>query len=107
MITVNFGLHDCDPGGDSAAYASNLETILTKARGASSKLIFVTTTPFHRYKNYSYPCVLRYNDAAKQVVKKLNAQPLLTSGTNGSIDVLDLFESVEDFCGTFLRALHM
>ena len=108
VITVNFGLHDCDPGGNSATYASNLETILTKARNASSKLIFVTTTPFHRYKDYSYPCVLRYNDVAKQVVKKLNGEPLLTSAArSSSIDVLDLFESVEDFCGTFLRPSHM
>jgi hypothetical protein len=98
VITVNFGLHDCDPGRDSTSYATNLETILTKARNASSKVIFVTTTPFHQYKDYSYPCVVQYNQVAKQVVKKVNAQPLVAPGTS-SVDVLDLFESVEAFCG--------
>lgn len=98
VITVNFGLHDCDPGGDSAGYAMNLKTILTKARNASDNVIFVTTTPFHQYKEYSYLCVLRYNQVAKQVVKKINGQALLAPGTN-SIGVLDLFESVEAFCG--------
>ena len=35
VVTVNFGLHDCDPGRDSQGYAANLATILSKARAAA------------------------------------------------------------------------
>ena len=94
-VTVNFGLHDCDPGRDSRGYAANLETILSKARAAAGSVIFVTTTPFHQYKAYSYSCVLRFNALARQVVAKLNA----ARPSNSTIRIADLFGHVERYCG--------
>ena len=38
VVTINFGLHDCDPGGDVKSYTANLETILKKAQAASEKV---------------------------------------------------------------------
>ena len=61
--------HDCEPGGDPTQYQANLLSILMKANALASKTIFITTTPFHEYKEYSYPCVLAYNELAKQTVR--------------------------------------
>jgi lysophospholipase L1-like esterase len=98
VITMNFGLHDCEPEGRTN-YTQNLEELLTKAREASGTTIFVTTTPFYKYKTYSYPCVVKYNALAKQVVDKLNAQPAAMA-KNQTIAVADLFEHVEGYCGS-------
>jgi lysophospholipase L1-like esterase len=98
VITVNFGLHDCESEGRTP-YAGNLEAILTKARAASGTTIFITTTPFYKYKTYSYPCVIKYNAMAKQIVAKLNAQPAALAN-NQTIEVADLFNHIEGYCGT-------
>ena len=98
VVTVNFGLHDCQPGSlhetSPADYAKNLEVILTKARANASRVVFVTTTPFHQYPTYSMPCVIRYNALARQTVAKLNALPGSTT-----IAIAELFGRIESFCG--------
>lgn len=109
VVTINFGLHDCEPGGDSAGYAKNLETILSKSRAAAGATIFVTTTPFWKYKEYNLPCVVEYNKVARQVIASLNSnggkmERIQAANVNGNnpnktIGVADLYAHVESYCG--------
>ena len=76
-------LHDCqDPSGkvDAAGYSKNLRAVLTAARSAAGRVIFVTTTPFHRYHNYSMACVVQLNAAARQLIAAINAEPAPVQG---------------------------
>lgn len=100
-VVLQFGLHDCNPGDhiDATTYAKNLEFILTKARAASGAVVFVTTTPFFKYKAYSYSCVLQYNSIAKRVVAKLNSAAV-EEATSANITIADLFAHVEQYCGS-------
>ena len=54
VITLNFGLHDCNCSpkceSDPAGYGANLEHILAAARKSAGRVLFVTTTPFHKYQ---------------------------------------------------------
>jgi len=107
VVTVNFGLHDADPGCDAATYSTNLKTVLSAARKAAGRVVFVTTTPFVAYNSYSMPCVLKLNVAARAVVASLNAEAAAgagaalasTSTKNMTIEIADLYAAVESYCG--------
>jgi hypothetical protein len=85
--------------------AMNIAKVLTAARAVAGRVVFVTTTPFYQYHDYSYPCVLQLNAVALQVVNHLNQAAATTSSTTSSdrvattIKVADLFGAVEGFCG--------
>lgn len=89
VITVNFGIHDCNAGrheyNPPAVYSADLKSILSKASHASKEVIFVTTTPnggvFHP------DCIVQYNELALQIAKELG------------IKVVDLNEYVHAYCG--------
>ena len=103
VTTLNFGLHDCNPGGNASQYAANLETILRATRAASSAVAFVTTTPFTSYKEYSMPCVIRFNAVAREVIARLNRERFVNASSAvkqpAHIATIDLYAAVETRCG--------
>jgi lysophospholipase L1-like esterase len=102
VITINFGIHDCAPGGDGrpngtivpeAAYVQNLGDIYAKASKAlapGGKIVWVTTTPV----STSDPgvgfntCVDTYNAAALKLL-----------GAKSDVVVADLNAAVNKVCG--------
>jgi hypothetical protein len=96
VVTVNFGLHDCDPGDlNRSVYVDNVRTVLMRARAAARRVIFVTTTPFFTYKQYSMSCVIRSNAAAQKLVAQMNQD----RAAHSDIAVADLFGYVNAYCG--------
>lgn len=89
VITVNFGIHDCNAGNPEynppEVYSQNLKTILSNVRNATRHAFFVTTTPnggvFHP------ECIVEYNELALQITEELG------------INVVDLNAYVHGYCG--------
>jgi len=107
VITINFGIHDCCPGGDGrppgqnvpkAEYIKNLNTIFEAASGSlapGGKIVWVTTTPVSN----TFPVCNLTGDAFNQCVDEYNQAALELAASRKDIVVADLNEAVRDVCG--------
>lgn len=110
VITMNFGIHDCCPGGDGrqagqtvskADYVKNLESIysvLHRSLAKDGKILWITTTPIGagaagvccgNGTSYDFPgCIDIYNQAAAAVF-----------ADKPDVEIVDLNAAVHGVCG--------
>ena len=113
MITINFGIHDCCPGGDGRAmgvsvplpdYLKNLAVVYAAASNAlapGGKILWVSTTPvpdLQPGKPQSFTCNIT-GSAFNACVDAYNAAALRLLGSHPDVTVLDLNAAVLKTCG--------
>lgn len=107
-ITINFGIHDCCPGGDGRQpgvnvplkdYVANLAIIYGKASKAlapGGKILWVSTTPH----SVAQPDCGLTGTAFNQCIIDYNAAALKLLKSKPDVEVLDLNAAVNQVCGT-------
>lgn len=107
VITINFGIHDCCPGGDGRKpgqdvpkdeYVKNLDIIYTAASAAlapSGKIVWVTTTPHSMYGTDCSITGAQFNTC----ISDYNAAALSLLSSKPDVVVSDLNAAVTAVCG--------
>ena len=114
VITLNFGIHDCCPGGDGrpagqnvprAAYLANLAAIYaaaSKALAPGGKIVWVSTTPVRDDGSATVPqhelCNMT-GAAFNGCIDDYNAGALALLGAKPDVEHLDLNAAVRAVCG--------
>jgi len=105
--SINFGIHDCCPGGDGRAkgvavpkadYIKNLQTIYDAAHASlapNGSIVWVTTTP---HSTTQADCGLT-GTSFNQCIDDYNAAALQLLGDKTDVQVCDLNAAVVAVCG--------
>lgn len=88
LISFNFGLHDLyNDSKSEAEYEVALTNFTNRLLKTSSKLVFISTTPYMPYRYYGNTVVEDLNAIAQRVVSKVG------------IPYADLYHHITAYCG--------
>ena len=118
VVTMNFGIHDCCPGGDGrpagadvplADYIKNLGIIYETASQAlapGGKIVWVTTTPVPTGMSVSSTCGIS-GAAFNTCVDDYSDAALKLLGLKPDVIVADLHNAVLDVCGAGYKTCNL
>eukprot|EP00729_Bicosta_minor_P002814 gene2814-15504_t len=118
VITMNFGIHDCCPGGDGRAagvnvplsdYLSNLGKIYqaaSKALAPGGTIVWVTTTPHAEGGDVPNDCGIT-GAAFNTCIDTYNAAALKLMSVCSNVVVADLNSAVNAVCGKGYAACNL